>query len=155
MTLSRVIEICEAVAGGIFSRWSPSAPDAVQRVYESEIITEPTAPNVITGRQVYVFPTSYVTAELATRGTNRLEHVVTVVLAELYTTAGPVTNAWLDERLLWAEQTVWHPLDDPRQPAILAGVWPQRAEVIPYDIEELVQRKLWLSWVTATLREDR
>ncbi len=155
MTQARVIDICEAVANGIYSRWGPVAPDGVQRVYESEIITEPTAPNVITGRQVYVFPTSYVTAELATRGANRLEHVVTVVLAELYTSAGAVPVAWLDARLLWAEQMVWHPLDDPRQPAILTGVWPQRAEVIPYDIEELVQRKLWLSWVTATLREDR
>lgn len=155
MPVARVVEVAQAVADGISARWSPVSPDAVQRVYEVEIGTTPEDASLIAGRQVYVFPGSYFTDYPATRGRDTLAHDITVVMAERYTAAGPVPAAWLDERLYWAEQTVWLYLDSPRVTPVLAGVYPFRAEVLAYDLEELVGRKLWLSVVSATLREVR
>lgn len=154
-----VLAIADAVVALIASEWNAypggamGASDGAARVYEVEIITDPDDAAVLVGRQVYVFPAGYSTAQPATRGQDFRDYQITVLCCERYTGQGSCPTAWLDDRVYWAEQVVWRPLDNPRLTPVAAGVYPIRAEVVPYDIEELVQRKLWLSVTNATLRE--
>ncbi len=163
---ARINAIADAVAANVLALWlasssPPGADDGVERVYETEIrLQDANTPFV--GRHVYVFPTHYqapaadeVGGRQATRAQSYRDYRVAVLVVEQYRDGpAPVPTAWIDARLAFVEQVVWAPLQDPRRGPILAGVFPWGAsEVITYDVDELVQRKLFLSVITASLRQ--
>lgn len=138
---ARILDLCDAVVALL--------PAGAERVYEVSIEAESLATRV-----VYVFPTTYGYLETLTRKDDQSEYKVSILIAERYTGAGAAPNAWLDERIEWVQDNILDVLDDPRSSEPVDGYVPWQSEVSPvYDIEELVQRKLFLSVVVITYRQ--
>ncbi len=160
---ARVVEVCDAALAVIRAAWDPVAPDEVARRYDLEIITLPEEAQRIKGRKVYGLPDAYTSPEAATRGEDVNEYGLFLLVAERYEAAGPVPNAWVDERIAFVEQTVLGPLGDARTVRLLADpADPENTGLYPYsgfvetvfDAEELTHRKLFLSVVRLTFRES-
>lgn len=160
MPLARIDEVVDGVAAAIEATWSPTAPDEVLVEDEFRIITDPSDPDVIKGRKVYVLPETYDTPEPASRGEDFQDYGVVVLIAKLYSAAGRPTKAWVRAERYWVEQNIYRPLTDPRNvllPASASGglyaVAPSSVDP-PYDVDELRERKLFLSLVRITFREE-
>lgn len=154
---ARIVEVRNAVVARILAAWvGRGADDNVTGPYRLDIDTKK-----LKGRQVYVFPSS-TTGGPAYRGDDQNDYTLVVLVAEVYTGKGNPPDAWVDARVEfceWLNQTV---LGDPRAPRLLAvegvedsGLWPETAEVTTvYDIEELAEKKLFLSVLGVTYREQ-
>jgi len=138
---ARIVDLCDAVVALL--------PTGAERVYEVSIDAE-----TLEGRAVYVFPSKYGYLEVLTRADDQSEYAVSVLIAERYPDAGPAPKAWLDERVEWVQDNVLDVLDDPRGAEPVEGYVPWQSEVqTVYDVEELVNRKLFLSVVVITYRQ--
>lgn len=154
---ARIIEVRDAVVTKIGNAWVSrgSIDDAVTGPWRLDIKTKDHA-----GRQVYVFPSTY-TGGPTNRLQDQNEYTLVILVAEVNRTAGDPTEAWMDERALFCEWLANTVLGDPRGANLLAvdgdpdtGLWPESVEVTAvYDVEELAERKLFLSVITATYRE--
>jgi hypothetical protein len=155
---ARIVEVRNAVVTRINGAWTSrgSIDDAVSGPWRLDLDTKK-----VKGRQVYVFPSSY-----SGGPENRLEdendYTLVVLVAEVYRGTGDPPDEWLDERALFCEWLANEVLGDPRAERLLAepsdpgsGLWPESVEVTTvYDVDELVQKKLFLSVLTATFREQ-
>lgn len=146
---ARVLDVCDACVAAIAAAWSPAGDDSVSRVYEVDIDAA-----TLAGRKVYVFPAGMAWVELGTRLGDVHDEKVTVVVVERYGEAGAVPAAWLDSRVEFVQDAILDVLDDPRgQP--VPGYWSQESAVeVVYDLEELVQRKLFWSVASFTFRAN-
>ncbi len=146
---SRVLTVCDACVAAISTFWSPTGDDSVERLYEVDLDA-----STLTGRKVYVFPAGTAWVELGTRAGDVHDERVQVLVVERYTDAGPATKQWVDERVEFVQDAVLDLLDDPREQPV-TGYWCQESAVDPvYDIEELTQRKLFLSLASFTFRAN-
>lgn len=146
---ARVLDVCDACVTAISVVWPPTAPDSVSRIYEVDIDAA-----TLTGRKVYVFPAGSGWVELGTRLGDIHDEKVQVVVVERYTEAGAVPASWLDDRVEFVQDYVLDTLDDPRGEPV-PGYWCQESSVdVVYDLEELVQRKLFWSVSSFTFRAN-
>lgn len=160
MPLARIDEVVDGVAAAITDLWAPVGPDEVVVDDDFKIVTDPSKADVITGRKVYVLPESYDTPEPASRGEDFQDYGVVVLIAKLYTDGGRPTKAWVRAERYWVEQNIYLPLTDPRNVLLpesdsggLYAVAPSGVDP-PYDVDELRERKLFLSLVRLTFREE-
>lgn len=145
---ARVLQVCDAVVEAIEALWSPAAPDSVSRAYLARHQLRG-----LEGRQVTVHPAGYAWPALGTRGEDYRDCKVLIAVAERYTAAGDVTDAWLDDRVEWV-QSIYDDLDDPRTSNLLGAFWPEESAItVVFDPDELEQRKLFLSVIEMTFRE--
>jgi hypothetical protein len=113
----------------------------------------------LTGRKVLVFPTTYAGVPV-TRDEDQDDYGFVLLVVERYTEQGDPPDAWVDERVDFCEQLL-EAVGNPRLFRLLAeegdpdsGLWPQEAGVNPvYDVEELQERKLFMSALEITYRE--
>lgn len=158
MPNARIVEVRNAVVERIGNAWvsRSSIDDAVTGPWRLDLETKK-----LKGRQVYVFPSTY-TGGPANRLEDQNDYTVVILVAEVYREPGDVPDVWLDERALFCEWLANEVLGDPRTERLLAvdgdstsGLWPESAEVTTvYDIEELAERKLFLSVLTIMYREQ-
>jgi hypothetical protein len=155
---ARIAEVRDAAAAKITAAWSPADPDGVVARYRVDIDSA-----THEGRKVYVFPSATASPEPATRGEDVFDYTLAFMVIERFTAAdgmGDPAEAWVDERVAWVEW-LWKLLGDARAERLLAdeedpdsGLWPEVAEITTvYDLEELAERKLFVSVVTVTYRE--
>jgi len=161
MPLARIDEVVDAVVAVIAADWSPSAPDSVSAEDAPEFNTDPDEGEVMSGRQVRVLPDSYDSPDAASRAQDVNDYTVVVVVAELYPDAGPVPAAWVRERRRWVQDVLFAPLTNPRTRLLAvpgepgSGLWsvaPSAVETV-YDVDELRERKVFLSVLRLTFRE--
>lgn len=155
---ARIVEVRNAAVTKIGNAWVSrgSADDAVSGPWRLDLDTKK-----LKGRQVFVFPSSYLGGP-ANRLEDQSDYTLVVLVAEVFRGTGDVPDAWCDERALFCEWLANTVLGDPRGERLLAvegdpdsGLWPESVEVTTvYDVEELAERKLFLSVITATFRED-
>lgn len=157
---ARIVEVRNAIVTKVGNAWVSrgSIDDAVTGPWRLDIDTKK-----LKGRQVFVFPSTY-TGNPANRAQDQNEYTLVLLVAEVYrgTPAGDPPDAWIDERVLFCEWLANDVLGNPRAERLLAvegesesGLWPESVEVTTvYDVEELAERKLFLSVITATFRED-
>lgn len=148
---SRVLDVCDACVTAISAAWSPAGNDSVSRVYEVDLDAA-----TLTGRKVYCFPAGSAWLEPGTRAGDLHDEKVQVVVVERYPDAGAVPTAWLDTRVAFVQDSVLDLLDDSRSsPGPVPGYWCQESSVdVVFDLEELVQRKLFLSVCSFTFRAN-
>lgn len=153
---ARVTEVRDAAVGRVGDWWAPVAPDEVVGLSRVDIDSA-----TLTGRKVYVFRSAYARAP-ATRGEDQGDYTLQVMVVERYADPGDPTEPWVDERVDFCDQLV-EVLGDARGGRLLAdpgdptsGLWPETAEVAEvHDIEELAERKLFVSIMTVMYRETR
>lgn len=152
---ARITEVRDAVAERVRSWWGPTGADEVVALYRVQIDADE-----LVGRKVYVIPTTFAGVP-ADRGEDQDDYTFAVIVAEKYPSesAGDPAEAWVDERVAWCERLLQGVLGSARGTRILAasatgGLWPEAAELTAvYDVEELAERKLFLSVLTVTYRE--
>lgn len=146
--MSDIASLADAVKDAIVATWAPTGDDTASRGYQFTFDLE-----TMTGRHVRVLPASYGFPEPSTRASDVEELAVVVVVAERYADAGPVPDAWVDERVDFVETHVVA-LDDSRNAELAGGFYAWSSEVSPvYDLDELRQRNLFLSTVRLTFRK--
>ena len=151
---ARIIDVRDALAERINDAWAADMEDAdeVLTPYRFDIDSA-----THTGRKVYVFPSTY-TGVPATRADDQNDYGLVVIVVERYTLAGDPPDEWIDERVTWCEWLLGI-VGNARGDRLLAtgdddGLWPETAECTTvYDLEELSERKLFVSVITLTLRE--
>lgn len=152
---ARITEVRNGVVDKITSAWGPTGNDAVIGLTRVDIDSK-----AVAGRKVYVFRSGYSTTP-ADRGEDQGDYTVAVMVVERYTGQGDPPETWIDDRVDWCEWLV-RLLGDPRGDRLLAtagdpysGLWPQSAEVtVVHDIEELAEKKLFVSVLSVTYREQ-
>jgi len=156
VTIAATIRLlADAVAARIAAGWTPTAPNAVTRVYLPDV-EEATR---LEGRQVYVaFPLGYGQAETADRAEDSRDYRVDVLVAECFRgAAGPPPRDWLDERIDFVDG-LWRDLGQARAALFAApfeNAYPVRAEVTTaFDPESLREEKLFWSLLELTYRRD-
>jgi len=150
VTLARTLEICDAVVDAIGTAWDPTSPDAVSREYGVEVgLSKDYASILLTGRKVYVFPTSYEAPGLIDREVLMNAHGVAVLICERYTNSDGSTadpglppKAWMDERVLFVQDKIYKVLRNPHL-VLLDTVIPVPDELGSIDL--VYDRDLYLS----------
>lgn len=151
---ARIVEVRNGVVARVAAWWEPAAPDEVSAPWDLDLDT-----GKMKGRKVQVFPSTY-TGGPVTRGQDQDDYTLVVLVAEVFEPSGDIPPEWVDERVAWCESLL-DLLGDPRAERLLAvdgapdsGLWPETAECTTvYDLEELTERKLFLSVLTITYRE--
>lgn len=155
--MARIIEARDALKQLIDTHWPvedrESADDEVLTPWVFRVEAEK-----VKGRKVFVFASAY-TAELATRASDRGDYTFVILVVERYREQGDPPDEWIDGRVNFVE---WlsNVTGDVRGPRLLAtnsrdGLWPEVAEVeTVYDTEELTERKLFVSVLNITYREE-
>lgn len=160
---SRIVEVRDAAATLVETEWAAEfgplgANDEVIARYTVDIDS-----SKITGRKVYVFPSTIAGRPIA-RGDDEKDYTLAFLIVERFTAddgQGDPDEEWVDERVEFAE---WleNLLGDPRRDRLLAdigdpnsGLWPEVSEVTTVcDLEELAERRLYVGVVTVTYREQ-
>ena len=150
---ARIVEVRDAVVERVAAWWGPSAPDEVLGPAEFDLDT-----SKMLGRQVRVFPSTY-TGGPVDRSGDQNDYTVVIAVTEVFRDAGEVPAAWVDELVAWSERLL-NAVGSVRAERLLAtgeagsGLWPETAECTTvYDLEELTERKLFLSVLTIMYRE--
>lgn len=163
--LARIDEICDGVVARIEANWpDKSAPDEVAAVDEVDIVTDPLEESYIgAARKVYVIADAYDNPEISARGSDFNTYTVMILIARLYTKddSGTSLKDFVRAERRWVQESVYKPLTDIRGARLLKDddnegllpVAPSLVEV-PCDVEELRERKLFLSQVRVTYQED-
>lgn len=162
--LARIDEVVDAVVAKIAAAWNSSSPDAVEAADEIEFQTDAQHPDCIKGRQVRVRADSYDNPEPAARGYDWNQYTVEICVARLFRTAdadGLSLKEWVRAERRWVEQNVYGLLTNPRSTPLLpdsssGGLvpWAPSGVEEPCDEDELRDRRLFLSVVRVTFRED-
>jgi len=143
---ARIVEVRNALAAAITAFWTHSSPDQVRTPWRLDYTVK-----TLTGRKVDVYPSEYLTENVA-RNFEQGDYTFAIVVAEKYEEQGEPTDAWTDERVAWCESLLEH-LNDPAN-QLLSSLWPQEAAVTTVcDLEELTVRKLFFSVLSITYRE--
>ncbi len=153
---ARVVEVRNGLREKIDAYWTVRSDEDNDEVIGRWLFD--IASETLLGRKVIIVPVSYLTG-VANRTEDRGDYQLVVVVVERYTEQGPATDEWVDDRVMWCELLMTH-ITDPRAAKLLAtndedGLWPDVSDVLVYDVEELTQRKLFLSVITVTFREER
>ncbi len=152
---ARIVEVRDAVVERIAAWWEPAAPDEVIGPWEIDLDTRE-----LKGRRVQVFPSTYAGGPVS-RLSDQNDYSIVIVVAELYPDDGPIGARWIDGLVGWCEQLL-NEIGSVRAARLLAvegqpdsGLWPETAECTTvYDLEELTERKLFLSVLTVLYREQ-
>lgn len=150
---SRIATVRNAVVARIEEGWTGS-PATVSTVPAPDFENDRS-----TGRRVFVLMDGYADGGPVTRGSDRTLYRVRVVVTELYTAAGSVTDAWLDTRLDWVKTETWDKLTDPRNPLTLTGpdgeAVPEAADqTVLYDPDRLRSDKRFVAETVFTFRVE-
>lgn len=104
-------------------------------------------------RTVFVTTAGYADAGPVSRAEDRSLYTLHVIAVEPYPEPGPrVPLPWRRQRSEWFRDTVFDPLNDPRQP--VAGMVAETSGVVEFEKALLVEHKLWWEWFEITYRED-
>jgi len=113
----------------------------------------------IIGRKVMVFADAF-SQVTANRRDDQNDYTYTIMVVERYTEQGDAPDEWIDERVKFCEELITK-LGDARGEWLLSGgvqglgLWPEIAEITTvYDAEELHERKLFVSVLSITYREE-
>jgi hypothetical protein len=156
---ARIIAVCDAVVAAIGAAWTPTAPDAVTRVYAPPVTLTADDPiTVLTGRQVFVFGLQYSIPSLQTRADWDRTERIDVLVVERYTAdSGAPPTAWLDARVDFVE-SLYMALRTPASFPLADTAWPQQEQpdpVIVYDRDVLLQHRTFWSQFTVNFEEVR
>ena len=150
---ARIVEVRDAVVERVAAWWRPAAPDEVKGPAECDLDT-----SQMLGRRVQVFPSTY-TGGPVDRSDDQNDYTVVLVVTEVFKDAEEVPVAWVDELMAWTEELL-NEVGSVRAERLLAtaepgsGLWPETAECTTvYDLEELTDKKLFLSVLTVLYRE--
>jgi hypothetical protein len=154
---ARILEFSDAVTAAIQAAWNPVAPSAVSREYGAEVILTDDDSDVLKGRRVFVFPTTYEAPEFVDRAELLRTYSVGIVIVERYTDdAGYPTKSWMDARVLFVEQTIYRLLRNPMlvlaDTLIPAPNSPGTVDVV-YDLDLFLQQKTFWSVCFFTFQE--
>jgi hypothetical protein len=155
---AHVIEICDACVAVLSTVWAPVAPNSISRIYGKEIGLSIDYPaEMLTGRQIYVFPTNYNQYRLLDRKSKLTKYSVSVLIAERYTEAGLPPVAWMDERVSFVDSVVFSALTDLSASFAGARVDPEDlgSVDIVYDRDLYMQRNTFWSQITIVYQEPR
>lgn len=157
---ARITEVRNAVVALINAAWvsRESIDDQVIGKTRVDIDSEKHK-----GRKVYVFRSTY-TGNPANRDEDENDYTIALMVVERFAAAsgmGDPPESWVDARVEWCAWLL-NVIGDARGPRLLAltgqpgsGLWPEVAEVtVVHDLEELAERKLFVSVLTATYREQ-
>lgn len=156
--MARIIEARDALKQLIDAAWPVGERESAE---DDEVLTPwvfRIEAEKVRGRKVFVFPSAYAT-ELVTRASDRGDYTFVLLVVERYREQGDPPDEWVDERVNFCEQLA-DAAGDARGPRLLAtnsrdGLWPETAEVTTvFDLEELTERKLFVSVLTITYREE-
>lgn len=150
---AKIIEVCDALVTQIGTAWSPTAPNAVERVYLAPIGVQELSS--LTGRKVYVFP-ALKSDEPATRGEDLKSYTIAIVIVERYTDAGMPTRAWMDALVYFVENTIEGAIDFDGRTLLSINsreLWTQALETSIYDLEMLNEKNLFYSEIEVTMQE--
>lgn len=155
--MARIIQARDALKEKIDTLWPVETRESQT---DDEVLT-PWAFRIeaekVVGRKVFVFPSAY-TNELATRVSDRDDYTFVILVVERYREQGDPPDEWTDERVEFCEWLL-NTVGDARGQRLLAtnhldGLWPETSEVTTvFDLEELTERKLFMSVLTITYRE--
>ena len=153
---ARVTEVCQLLIDRLVSLLPAGDLTTFERAYVPTILDADFAANIaaLAGRKVYVMPSTYGQAEIASRGQDNNRYGPSVLIVERYTDAGGVADAWLDDRIAWVESQVYGPLQNLRADPLDGTLWPHSADVaVVYDPDFLREHKLFWSEVHFEFRE--
>ncbi len=150
--LARVLAACDDVVTAIRETWEPSGVDSVERAYFSGVTEKDLAS--LTGRKVYVFPASYDDSPID-RGNDEWIHEIGIVVVERYADGGKPSVAWMDERVLFVEQTVRTSIDfDGREGSLGGRLTTQTAPVTDvFEVAAFHETRAFWSEIQLELRE--
>ena len=156
--MARIIEARDALKEKIDTLWPVETRESQT---DDEVLTPwlfRIEADKVVGRKVFLFPSAYAT-EFATRASDRGDYTFVLLVVERYREQGDPPDEWVDGRVSFCEWLA-NVTGDARGPRLLAtnhldGLWPEVAEVTTvFDLEELTERKLFLSVLTITYREE-
>lgn len=151
---SNILTVCDALVSAIDTAWTTKVADsgATSREYIAPVSTAELSS--LTGRKVYVIPGDHVKSA-ETRGENRWEYRVGVLVVERYISAGLPPKAWMDARVEFVETTIANACDYWRSLLGISGreVWTELLETKTYDVDLLNESNLFWSEVQLDLRE--
>ncbi len=167
MAKAKIVDLCDQLVSTIATEWgSKGKDDLVERTYLARI--GETELDSFLGRRVYVFPGTYDNNPL-TRGQDQWQYTVDVLIIERCERVadmdeGDPLNRWLDERLLFVEQTVAEAIDfDGRadnflkftdSSSIARRVRTLSIETETYDEDLLSQHSIFRSSLKVVLAEE-
>lgn len=151
---ARITEVRDAVYDLVDNAWvSRSGPDdLVVKASRLDIRARDHA-----GRKVYVFRSAVLGVPVS-REHDQDDYEIGLLVVEKPTDAGDPDEAWVDQRVefcQWLLDTVGNAREVRLLPASASGgLWPQAAQIdVVCDVEELSERKLFVSLLTVTYRE--
>lgn len=149
--MARTIEVRDGLKDRIDELWP-----VVDRASADDLVLTPWTFRIEAdkhkGRKVYIFPSAYLT-EIASRSSDRGDYIYVLIVVERYREAGVPPDEWIDERVNFCEWLI-NNIGDARGPKLLDSLWPETSGVsVVFDLEELTEKKLFVSVLNVTYRE--
>lgn len=143
--MAGILDLCDKIVELISAAWGPPGSDSVERVY-----TAPVTVKDLVGRKVYVFPGAKMSQGAASRGEDRFNWLVGIVIVEKCPTAGIPPVDWMDANVSWVEDTIEDTVDfDGREGEYLEfdgrTLWTLSIETEIYDVDRMDEQKLFYS----------
>lgn len=154
MADARVDAVCDLVAAALAAKLPIGDSTPFDADTPTAIVVDPSSPDVIVGRKVFVFPAAYSQIEQLTRANELNGYLLRVLVVNRFTDPGPATKAWTRAQKKWVQDQVY----DVAQPSrmderLLADYWCQTAGVMEVcDPDKLRAHRLFWSEIDLEFR---